>query len=180
MRFIKIPAWMAHGLAALLAAALTSLGATEAPRFQSAQPVWPEGRATEKNVTVGFRAQFVVPADHPFERRLELRVGGLAIEARAFRRGAHSEGDAVVAFPSRRVVAIGDVAVKGGAPWADQFMGGGSLDTLQRLNAAKSFLDQYKNAPGVDIKLYDESMKDVQKATKREGKKRSKAKTTGE
>jgi hypothetical protein len=53
--------------------------------------------------------------------------------------------------------------------------GGGALDTLQRLNAAKAFLDQYKNAPGVDIKLYDERMKDVTKAITREEKRRKKA-----
>jgi tetratricopeptide (TPR) repeat protein len=63
---------------------------------------------------------------------------------------------------------------------ADPFpSGGGALDTLQRLNAAKSFLDQYKNAPGVDIKLYDERMKDVQKAIKREEKRRAKTKKGG-
>jgi hypothetical protein len=59
---------------------------------------------------------------------------------------------------------------------ADPFpSGGGTLDTLQRLNAAKAFLDQYKNAPGVDIKLYDERMKDVTKAIAREEKRRKKA-----
>jgi tetratricopeptide (TPR) repeat protein len=63
---------------------------------------------------------------------------------------------------------------------ADPFpSGGGALDTLQRLNAAKSYLDQYKNAPGVDIKLYDERMKDVQKAIKREEKMRAKTKKGG-
>jgi tetratricopeptide (TPR) repeat protein len=63
---------------------------------------------------------------------------------------------------------------------ADPFpSGGGALDTLQRLNAAKSFLDQYKNAPGVDIKLYDERMKDVSKAIKREEKMRAKTKKGG-
>jgi tetratricopeptide (TPR) repeat protein len=59
---------------------------------------------------------------------------------------------------------------------ADPFpSGGGSLDTLQRLNAAKGYLDQYKNMPGVDIKLYDERMKDVSRAIKREEKRRKKA-----
>ena len=59
---------------------------------------------------------------------------------------------------------------------ADPFpSGGGTLDTLQRLNAAKAFLDQYKNAPGVDIKVYDERMKDVTKAIAREEKRRKKA-----
>ena len=64
---------------------------------------------------------------------------------------------------------------------ADPFpSGGGQLDTLQRLNASKAFLDQYKNAPGVDIKLYDERMKDVAKAIKREESRRKKAqKKTG-
>jgi tetratricopeptide (TPR) repeat protein len=56
---------------------------------------------------------------------------------------------------------------------ADPFpSGGGTLDTMQRLNAAKDFLDKYKTMPGVDMKLYDERMKDVTKAVKREDKKR--------
>ncbi|HEU0030842.1 MAG TPA: tetratricopeptide repeat protein [Kofleriaceae bacterium] len=50
----------------------------------------------------------------------------------------------------------------------------GITDELQRLNAAKSYFDQYKNMPGVDIKLYDQRMKDVDKAIKREQKKQKK------
>lgn len=63
---------------------------------------------------------------------------------------------------------------------ADPFpSGGGSLDTLQRLNAAKSWLNQYKNMPGVDLKLYDERAKDIDKAIKREEKMRAKSKKGG-
>jgi tetratricopeptide (TPR) repeat protein len=59
---------------------------------------------------------------------------------------------------------------------ADPFpSGGGSLDTLQRLNAAKNWLAQYKNMPGVDIKLFDERNKDIDKAITREQKRRAKA-----
>ena len=59
---------------------------------------------------------------------------------------------------------------------ADPFpSGGGTLDTMQRLNAVKDFLDKYKNMPGVDMKLYDERTKDVNKAVKREEKRRKKA-----
>ena len=59
---------------------------------------------------------------------------------------------------------------------ADPFpSGGGTLDTMQRLNAAKAYLDQYKNMPGVDLKLYDTRTKDVDKAIKREEKRRKKA-----
>jgi tetratricopeptide (TPR) repeat protein len=62
---------------------------------------------------------------------------------------------------------------------ADPFpSGGGALDTLQRLQAAKSWLDQYKNMPGVDLKLYDERNKDIDKAIKREQKRRAKASKT--
>jgi tetratricopeptide (TPR) repeat protein len=43
----------------------------------------------------------------------------------------------------------------------------GITDPMQRLNAAKAFFEQYKNMPGVDIKLYDSRMKDVDKAIKR-------------
>ncbi len=59
---------------------------------------------------------------------------------------------------------------------ADPFpdVGGGALDTLARLQRAKTYFDEYKNMPGVDIKLYEERMKDVQKAIKREEKKRKK------
>jgi len=43
----------------------------------------------------------------------------------------------------------------------------GIADPLVRLNAAKGWFDQYKNMPGVDIKLYDDRMKDVTKIIKR-------------
>jgi tetratricopeptide (TPR) repeat protein len=43
----------------------------------------------------------------------------------------------------------------------------GLADTMLRLNAAKSFFDQYKNMPGVDINLYQSRTKDVDKAIKR-------------
>lgn len=59
---------------------------------------------------------------------------------------------------------------------ADPFPSGrGKLDNLQRLNAAKQFLDQYKNMPGVDMKLYDTRAKEVTKAITREEKQRKKA-----
>jgi tetratricopeptide (TPR) repeat protein len=56
----------------------------------------------------------------------------------------------------------------------------GVPDAVARLNAAKSYFDQYKNMPGVDMKLYDERMKDQAKALKKAQKaaaKKSKAKT---
>jgi len=43
----------------------------------------------------------------------------------------------------------------------------GLSDQLLRLNTSKSYFDQYKNMPGVDMKLYDDRMKDVTKAIKR-------------
>lgn len=52
--------------------------------------------------------------------------------------------------------------------------GGGIMDALVRLQRAKTYFDEYKNMPGVDIKLYDERMKDVQKLIKREEKRRKK------
>lgn len=59
---------------------------------------------------------------------------------------------------------------------ADPFPdGGGALDALVRLNRAKTYFDEYKNMPGVDLALYDERMKDVTKLIKREEKKRKKA-----
>ena len=58
---------------------------------------------------------------------------------------------------------------------ADPFpSGGGALDTMQRLNAARDFLEKYKVMPGVDMKLYDERLKDVTKAIKRATKKQKK------
>lgn len=53
--------------------------------------------------------------------------------------------------------------------------GGGPMDTLQRLNKAKTYFDQYKDMSGADRKLYDERTKDVDKLIKRETKKRKKA-----
>ncbi|HUJ63426.1 MAG TPA: tetratricopeptide repeat protein [Kofleriaceae bacterium] len=63
---------------------------------------------------------------------------------------------------------------------ADPFpSGGGALDTMQRLNAAKGFIEQYKNMPGVDMALYDQRSKDIAKLIKREEKKQKKAKKGG-
>jgi tetratricopeptide (TPR) repeat protein len=56
----------------------------------------------------------------------------------------------------------------------------GLADTLQRLNTSKGYFDQYKNMSGVDMKLYDERMKDVSKAIKRaEKQKKAKAPKKG-
>jgi tetratricopeptide (TPR) repeat protein len=43
----------------------------------------------------------------------------------------------------------------------------GVADPLTRLQAAKSYFDNYKNKPGFDVKLYDSRTKDVDKAIKR-------------
>ena len=55
----------------------------------------------------------------------------------------------------------------------------GLADNLLRLNTSKSYFDQYKNMPGVDMKLYDERTKDVTKLIKREEKKRKKSASGG-
>jgi tetratricopeptide (TPR) repeat protein len=49
--------------------------------------------------------------------------------------------------------------------------GSGAMDTVARLNAAKGFFDQYKMWKDFDPKLYDERMKDYNKAMKRATKK---------
>jgi tetratricopeptide (TPR) repeat protein len=54
----------------------------------------------------------------------------------------------------------------------------GLRDNLLRLNTAKSYFDQYKNMPGVDMKLYDDRMKDVTKAIKRVEKQQKKSKAS--
>lgn len=51
---------------------------------------------------------------------------------------------------------------------------GGTMDALVRLQRSKTYFDEYKNMPGVDMKLYEERMKDVQKVIKREEKRRKK------
>jgi tetratricopeptide (TPR) repeat protein len=51
----------------------------------------------------------------------------------------------------------------------------GLRDGLLRLSTSKSYFDQYKNMPGVDMKLYDERMKDVTKAIKRAEKQQKKS-----
>jgi len=50
----------------------------------------------------------------------------------------------------------------------------GVADNLVRLQTAKGYFDQYKNMPGVDIKLYESRTKDVDKAIKRAQKKKKK------
>jgi tetratricopeptide (TPR) repeat protein len=55
----------------------------------------------------------------------------------------------------------------------------GLPDTLLRLNTAKGYFDQYKNMPSLDMKLYDDRMKDVTKAIKRAEKLLKKSKGGG-
>lgn len=43
----------------------------------------------------------------------------------------------------------------------------GIADPLARLNAAKSYFEQYKSMPGFDMKLYESRIKDVDKAIKK-------------
>jgi alpha-L-rhamnosidase len=45
------------------------------PGFQSARPIWPAGRETEKNLSVGFRAAFKAPAG----RKVFLRAAGATL-----------------------------------------------------------------------------------------------------
>lgn len=54
----------------------------------------------------------------------------------------------------------------------------GVADPLARLNTAKGYFDQYKNMPGVDLKLLETRTKDVDKAIKRAQKSQKKPKTT--
>src|SRR5208282_6454035 len=51
-----------------------SLGAS-APSFDSAKPIWPKGRETEKNLLVGFRASFKAPA----QEKVMLRATGATL-----------------------------------------------------------------------------------------------------
>jgi tetratricopeptide (TPR) repeat protein len=105
------------------------------------------GRAADYPVGSGERNQFIMGAEQQYKRALSVNASyGPAYFNLAL---LYLDADP---FPS----------------------GGGSLDTLTRLNAAKGFLDQYKNMPGVDIKLYDERMKDVTKAIKRAEKQKKK------
>ncbi|HTR54004.1 MAG TPA: tetratricopeptide repeat protein [Kofleriaceae bacterium] len=57
--------------------------------------------------------------------------------------------------------------------------GGGTLDTMARLNAAKTYMDQYKNMAGVDMKLFDQREKEIDKAVKRAQKAAKKAAKAG-
>jgi tetratricopeptide (TPR) repeat protein len=52
----------------------------------------------------------------------------------------------------------------------------GLADTLLRLTTSKTYFDQYKNMQNVDMKLYDDRMKDVTKAIKRAEKQLKKSK----
>lgn len=91
--------------------------------------------------------QFVVPADRPFERRMRVTVGGVAFEARALPHAAHTGGDAIVIVPSRKVMSVGDVITPGAAPWADQFMGEGSIEGI--VTAQDTLLTWMKNGFGL-------------------------------
>jgi tetratricopeptide (TPR) repeat protein len=54
----------------------------------------------------------------------------------------------------------------------------GIADPVQRLQMAKQYFDRYKNMAGVDMKLFDARMKDVDKAIKRAEKAKKKKKAS--
>jgi tetratricopeptide (TPR) repeat protein len=57
--------------------------------------------------------------------------------------------------------------------------GGGTMDTMQRLNASKTYLEMYQKSPGFDPKLVDQRMKEIEKSIKRAEKAAKKAKKGG-
>ena len=63
------------GIFVCLAASSAVAGEAPAPSFVAAKPVWPEGRETEKNLFVGFRASFKAPAN----ARVWLRATGSSL-----------------------------------------------------------------------------------------------------
>jgi alpha-L-rhamnosidase len=67
----------------LLPLSLAVATSGEVPEFRTARPIWPEGRETEKNLFVGFRAVVDVPAG----KRVLMRVAGSTVY-RAFVNGA--------------------------------------------------------------------------------------------
>ncbi|MBK8974457.1 MAG: hypothetical protein IPM29_00880 [Planctomycetes bacterium] len=63
----------AHAVPALVAAALAALAssgppAQVTPQFVAAEPIWPVGRATERNLEIGFRAVLAGDVDRPLLR----------------------------------------------------------------------------------------------------------------
>ncbi|MCP4642466.1 MAG: hypothetical protein GY851_18620 [bacterium] len=58
------------GTCLLVTVAAGLSGVSETPQFNSALPVWPEGRELEKNVSVGFRAVVTAPESGPVTLRL--------------------------------------------------------------------------------------------------------------
>ena len=55
---------------AFLLTGVAAGGVSDQPGFQAAVPIWPEGRETERNLTVRFRAVFDAPQDGPVALKL--------------------------------------------------------------------------------------------------------------
>ena len=71
MKFLK-PHVMQRSIVVVLLALAMGGRAESQPSFQSAKPLWPEGRETEKNLTVAFRVSFEAPAGE----KVQLRAAG--------------------------------------------------------------------------------------------------------
>jgi glyoxylase-like metal-dependent hydrolase (beta-lactamase superfamily II) len=70
-----------------------------------------------------------------FSNEAQVFVGGKEVEARYLGRG-HTNGDAVIYFPSERVLHTGDLFVTGGAPFCDTSNGGSIKEwdaTIERM-----------------------------------------------
>jgi cyclase len=70
-----------------------------------------------------------------FADEAQVFIGGKAVTARYYGRG-HTNGDAVIYFPSERVLHTGDLFVTGGAPFCDTANGGSIKEwdaTIERI-----------------------------------------------
>jgi glyoxylase-like metal-dependent hydrolase (beta-lactamase superfamily II) len=81
-----------------------------------------------------------------FSDETQVFLGGKEVRARHLGRG-HTNGDAVIYFPSERVLHTGDLFVNGGAPFIDYANGGSLVEWDKTLELAQQY-DVDKVIPG--------------------------------
>lgn len=93
------------------------------PTFQKEGAIIVSSAKARERMVAGKQAG---PANFAFENRAQLYLGGEPIELYQYGR-AHTDGDAVVLFPNKRVLASGDIyANDPGTPELVDYAGGGS------------------------------------------------------
>lgn len=102
------------------------------PITESMVPYWEWHIREGKEFLANYRPLKVVPADITFNERMTLKWGGVTLQIKHLGNNAHSEGDAVVWIPEKKLLISGDFVV-GPTPYETNSNPWGMVESLKEI-----------------------------------------------